>query len=352
MKKFDSRVYSISDLVEWDSNDLLQLSPDFQRRSVWSEKAKSFLVDTIIRGKPIPKMLLTQKLTGKRNIRVVVDGQQRLRSILGFLNGDFKISRAHNKEYAGLTYEQLPSEVKIDILQYEIGVDLLFNMSYEEMLDVFARINSYTVTLNKQERLNAHYLGYFKQTAFTLGLRYVQYFTDAGIITKAKVSRMGEAELASDLLVAIVDGIQTNKNVEAIYKLYEDEPGDLEKASKRFDDVMSYIGALYPANELANTNWSRIHLFYTLFTVVAHAKFGLSELDKNLRLSMNAKTVGKHRVNLDEISVKYDELSKNLQNKHSSARLKKFIDYSRRRTTDTGARVARTEIICHELMNS
>ena len=97
MKKFDTRVYSISDFLEWQNNDLLELSPNFQRRSVWTEKAKPYLIDTIISGKSIPKILISQLLNGLRSIRVVVDGQQRLRAILGFINGDFKISRAHNK---------------------------------------------------------------------------------------------------------------------------------------------------------------------------------------------------------------------------------------------------------------
>ena len=55
MKNFDTRVYSISDFLEWHRNGLLELSPDFQRREVWSEKAKSYLIDTILRGNPFQK---------------------------------------------------------------------------------------------------------------------------------------------------------------------------------------------------------------------------------------------------------------------------------------------------------
>ncbi len=79
MKKFDTRVYSISDFVEWNSSKLLELSPSFQRRSVWSEKAKSYLMDTIIRGKPVPKVLMTQDLKKSKTIRTIIDGQQRIR---------------------------------------------------------------------------------------------------------------------------------------------------------------------------------------------------------------------------------------------------------------------------------
>ena len=84
MKSFDSRTYSINDFVEWDGQKQLVLNPRFQRRAVWSEKAKSYLIDTIIRGKPIPKIFIRQKLnvTTKTSLREVVDGQQRLRTIL------------------------------------------------------------------------------------------------------------------------------------------------------------------------------------------------------------------------------------------------------------------------------
>lgn len=86
MKNFDSRTYSISDFLEWYSNGQLELNPKFQRRSVWDDNARSYLMDTIIRGFPIPKVFIRQKLnvTTRNNIREVVDGQQRLRTILSF----------------------------------------------------------------------------------------------------------------------------------------------------------------------------------------------------------------------------------------------------------------------------
>lgn len=77
MKSFDSRTYSINDFVEWDTAGQLELNPTFQRRNVWSEKAKSYLMDTVVRGKPIPKFFIRQKLnvTTRTSVREVVDGQ-------------------------------------------------------------------------------------------------------------------------------------------------------------------------------------------------------------------------------------------------------------------------------------
>ena len=166
MESFNTRVYSIADFLEWEANGLLELNPEFQRRAVWSEKAKSYLIDTVLRGKPMPKIIISQRMEDARNIRVVVDGQQRLRAILGFVNGDFRIARAHSADFAGYTFDRLPNNVRNSFLQYELGVDVIFDLAYEDILDIFHRINSYTVTLNKQEKINGQYLGYFKQYVF------------------------------------------------------------------------------------------------------------------------------------------------------------------------------------------
>ena len=349
MKNFDTRVYSISDFLEWHNNSLLELSPDFQRRSVWSQNAKSYLIDTIIRGKPIPKILISQKLTGSRTIRVVVDGQQRLRAIIEFIEGSFRISRAHNQEFAGYTYERLPEEVKKDFLQYELGVDLLFDMSYEDILDIFARINTYTVILNTQEKRNAKFVGYFKQYVYNYGYKYVGYFLDGKILTKRRVARMAEAELSAEFYVSLIGGVQTNKNTEQYYKQFEEEPGNLEKVAEQYDTIMSYIREIYSPKDLAQTNWARIHLFYTLFTVIGHCLFGLSGLNPDLRIPINRNLTGKFRVVLDEISLRYDQLADDLDSDNVPEDYRRFIDFSRRRTTDTAARIGRADFVCEQL---
>ena len=127
------------------------------------------------------------------------------------------------------------------------------------MLDIFARINTYSVTLNRQEKLNAKYLGVFKTSAYELGFTYVDYLLDGGVLTEKNVSRMSEAQLASDLLVALVGGVQTVKNIERFYRqneAHETVPQAVAHAISRFRSTMQFIGAIYPATDLKNTNWS------------------------------------------------------------------------------------------------
>jgi hypothetical protein len=344
MKKFDTRVYSISDFIEWNTNKSLDLSPSFQRRSVWSEKAKSYLMDSIIRGKPLPKVLMTQDLKKSKTIRVIIDGQQRIRSILEFVEDSFKIQKAHNEEFCGKFFSNLPEQVKRDFMKYEIGVDVLFDLDYPETLDIFARLNTYSVRLNKQELFNAEYLGYFKQAAYRLGYRYVNYWKEASILSDQKITRMGEAEFASDLLVLFADGIQSNKQVEKYYKLYEDSEGQMPKFETQFDATMSLIGEIYPAKDISRTNFRRVQLFYSLFACVAHSLIGIKNFRTDLRISSIKSKSKKLRVLLDDLSDRYDKEDQNKE-------IQELIDASRRGTTDPKRRTRRSEIISKFLIN-
>jgi hypothetical protein len=80
--------YKVCDFVTWAKAGTLILSPSFQRRSVWPTGAKSFLLDTIVRGLPIPIIFLREQKTDLDSLepkREVVDGQQRIRTVLAFL---------------------------------------------------------------------------------------------------------------------------------------------------------------------------------------------------------------------------------------------------------------------------
>ena len=162
---------------------------------------------------------------------------------------------------------------------------------------------------------------------------------------------MAEADLTSDLLVALVDSVQTNKNIEAFYKEYEDKQGNIEEIEKRFDRIMSYIGSIYKADEIKNTNWSRIHLFYTLFTSLSNMVYGIKGLKPVTKKAINEKSIGKLRNALDNLSAQYDMIALDIDSPEYPQDFKQFIYYSRRGTTDTAARVFRANFLCKKLKN-
>lgn len=174
-------------------------------------------MDTIVRGKPIPKIFIRQKInpSTKASVREVVDGQQRLRTILSFVGDGFTIKKTHNKELGDSFYSQLDEAVQTDILNYEISVDLLVNMSDADVLDVFGRLNSYAGVLNEQERINSNHFGSFKILADRLGRDYYDFWLANGILTGPNILRMGEVTLVADILVALMEGIKSKKQLKS-----------------------------------------------------------------------------------------------------------------------------------------
>lgn len=246
MKNYDSRTYSINDFIEWEERNQLEISPKFQRRSVWSPQAKSFLIDTIIKDKPLPKIFIRATTDPRTRIthREIVDGQQRIRTILSFVKDAFRISKVHSEEYGGMLYSELPETIQADFLKYELSVDLLLDLSDRDVLDIFARLNTYSVSLNKQELLNAKYFGYFKQLVYKLSGDYYSFWINNKIFSDKKIVRMAEAELVTDLLVTIIDGIQPRKGVEKYYQRYDENFENRKQIEQNFNYIMDLIGNL------------------------------------------------------------------------------------------------------------
>lgn len=76
------RTTSIDDILEKTNNKQLDLDPSFQRKDVWAVQDAQKLVISILRGIPLPSIILQKS---KNNVEVVVDGKQRITSILRFV---------------------------------------------------------------------------------------------------------------------------------------------------------------------------------------------------------------------------------------------------------------------------
>lgn len=338
MKNFDSRTYSINDFVEWDAAGQLKLNPKFQRRSVWSEKAKSYLIDTILRGKPIAKVFIRQQInvTTKTSLREVVDGQQRLRTILSFVKDGFQVSRSHNPQYGGVLFSGLPEEVQSQILSFEISVDQLINLPDSEVLDIFNRLNSYAVILNEQEKLNAAHFGPFKLLSDRIGQKYNEYWTNQRILTSSQLVRMGEINLVADLIIAMIEGIKSKKQIKKYYNQYESSfDHNVNELEEKFDRVIQVIVELYPEG-LSETEFRRPVLFYTLFTTVAHRLFDIPGIDNLMGSGGLEVEVGRNRIERVEEIIQANDITTLTRDE------REFRTDASRATTDEAVRRRRT----------
>ena len=345
MKNFDSRTYSINDFVEWEERGLLEISPKFQRRSVWSPQAKSYLIDTILKDKPLPKLFIraTTDPKTKKTTREIVDGQQRIRTILSFIKDGFRISKIHNEEYGGKLYSELPEEIQGDFLKYELSVDLLLDLQDRDILDIFARLNTYSVSLNKQELLNAKYFGYFKQLVYKLSGDFYAFWKENGIFSDRKIMRMAEAELITDLLVVTLEGIQSKKSVEKYYKKYDESFENRKTIENNIKSIFDLIGNLL-GDSLKDTNFKTVPIFYGLFVALYHMNYGIPELDAP-RYFISAEKYSKVRNALDDINAIFED-------EDLSKEYYVFVKSTKDATTDVPARKTRCIFIVNRLFES
>ena len=180
--------------------------------------------------------------TSIKSVREVVDGQQRLDAIFGYIDDAFAVSRTQSSLIGGKRFSGLQDALRQKILSYDISADLLIGADDAQVLQIFARINSYSITLNAQEKRNAKFFGLFKQLAYELGSSHVAFWTNSRILSDQNVARMADAELVSELLVGIMAGLQDKKkSLDRFYELHEDSFQEERQTRLRFEKTLSWL---------------------------------------------------------------------------------------------------------------
>lgn len=356
-QRFNTRNYSVHDFEEWSERGELVLAPKFQRRDVWSDKARSYLVDTILRGKPIPKIYMRQDTNPetRRTVREIVDGQQRLRTVLRFIKDGFKISKAHHEDFRGRYFSGLDKETQRDILKYEFVVDLLQDMPDNEVYDLFARINTYAETLKAQELRNARWFGEFKSSVYLLAKEFVTFLETNRLFTPKQILRMAEAEFISELLLAIQEGIRESQRtvIDNSYKKYDDEFPNRKRHERRFRETMDAIGEIF-GEELPQLEFRATRLFYPLFCAVYHMKFGLPKLTVT-RSPFKIADYPKVKMALegvDELVGKIKAAEDDNEEIALSSEERKFYDAYSEHWVHADKRKTLTEYICKQLVKA
>lgn len=355
-QRFNTRNYSVRDFEEWNERGELVLAPKFQRRDVWSDKARSYLIDTIIRGKPIPKIYMRQDINPetRRTTREIVDGQQRLRTVLSFIKDGFQISKAHRPPKS-LYFSALDEDTKRDILKYEFVVDLLQDMPDNEVYDLFARINTYSEKLKPQELRNAQWFGEFKSSVYLLSKEFRTFLETNKVFTPKQTLRMAEAEFISELLLAIHEGIRERQKsvIDNCYKKYDDKFLNRELHEKRFRETMDIVGGIV-GGDLPQLKFRATRLLYPLFCAVFHLKFGLPRL-RATRSSFKVSDYPKLKMVLERADALIDKLEAAADGDEVDAFTtedRRFYDAYSEHWVHADKRTILTEYICKQLVKT
>lgn len=265
---------SILDLINLFKSDHLNLEPGFQRQSVWTERDRAKLIDSILRNYPLPAIFLYRREENGHLVFDVIDGKQRLESILRFTG---------NMRGRFWTKTQLPGDEDEDWLDwkwlrrvgeqhritgYEIPV-IEVDGEIGDIIDVFVRINSTGKALTRQEQRHARYYNSpFLKEAARLAKRYEAYFLVNGVFSLGQISRMKHVELICELMLSMVQGDVLNKKtaLDRVMKTHSFDGRQIGKASRMVTSALNRVRRMFP--QLKTTRLRQVTDFYSLAVLI------------------------------------------------------------------------------------
>jgi Protein of unknown function DUF262 len=280
MKSWNSSPHPISDIRDWQSLGRLEIRPDFQRKEVWSDAAKIMLMDTILRAIPMPKIFVSSTLKGDQIYRTVIDGQQRISTILAFLKNQFPMEKPYSGEFQGKYFSDLPLEVRNAFLQYRIDFNEAIEFSDEELRETYSRLNKYSVALTKQELRRADFPGDFLRLSENLAL--LDFFETSKIFTVANRRRSADIEFVSELLAGLLAGPQDKRDtLDSFYLSYASwEPQERNATNDRFMRVVADLEKIFKDEfSIASTRFRQKADFYSLVLAVDELQKAGGSLD-------------------------------------------------------------------------
>lgn len=175
--------FTVEGLVnKWRKKQLL--IPGFQRKFIWTQKQSSRLIESFLLGLPVPALFFyTDPDTGEQQ---VIDGQQRLTSVVQFFEGQFKnaamararlfrlVGLGESSKFANCTYKDLedrhiPMFAKLnDAVMRAFVIKQLDPKDATSIYHIFERLNTGGTQLLGQEIRNCVYHGSLNDLICTL----------------------------------------------------------------------------------------------------------------------------------------------------------------------------------------
>lgn len=309
---------TIADIYEKIDTNRLELSPDFQRKFVWTHEHQEEFLDTILHGYPFPEIYVCQGVTDTKKLRTkqkVIDGQQRLTTIKNYIENNFKKGLKVVPSFDSLTEEQ-----REDFLSYQVVVRDIGKVEESLVREIFRRINLTKFKLDDIEIHNAIYDGKFIQIAKELSNEIS--LEDFGVFHESEFTRMADVHFFLLVMSTLERGghFPRDNELEKCIAEFNDEYPNAHKIKSQILKAISIIQAL---NLDLDSIWFRKSCFFTLVTELCKTDI----LPDNLTERLN----------------KFDEIvlnSKYMKNTDHGL----FYHYMYSGTNDRKARVTRSEI--------
>jgi hypothetical protein len=267
----------ISWFLDLYSNDQLNLDPPYQRRSVWSPKDRRYFLDTIFRGYPSPSIFLHKQVIDGKTIYSVVDGKQRLETILRFADNKISIDKNFGDiRLAGKRWKSIKRDEDLSrsFWDYVIPVEQTNIIDTNMVNEVFDRLNRNALKLVDQELRHAKFDGWF--ITFVETEAESPEWEQLGVVTTARAKRMKDVQFLSELLIVQLKGEVGGFDQEEIstyYAKYEDlldldGPFDEYAVKNKFYNSKKYLLELEKSGSIISKFATDFTDLYSLWAVV------------------------------------------------------------------------------------
>lgn len=228
-------------------NEQLDLEPPYQRKSVWSTKDRKFFLDTIFRNYPAPPVFIHRTVSDQGYTSYhVVDGKQRLETILKFFNNEISVdSNFGDINLDGKKFQDLTANYKRKFWDYTLVVDFIDSIDGKNIEEVFDRVNRNARNLQPQELRHARYNGWFVN--FVENDANEDFWWDYKITTRSRDRRMKNVQFISELFIVLlknnIAGFDQDE-IDAIYAEYDDIDEKTDQGIFNLEDFTSQINVM------------------------------------------------------------------------------------------------------------
>lgn len=277
MFRYDDTKKTINEIHTMFKEGSLIVDDSYQRRSVWGEKDKVRLIETILLQMIVPELFFwrakTDPQTGS-SITHIVDGQQRIKAISEFANGQFKLSErylineAKKDQFKDKFFNDLSDAEKTNFWNYTLVViDIKSETERNEIVDVFNRLNLTNYSLNSQEKRHTK-SGLFAELAEEIASE--PFWGNYKLFSGVDVKRMKDVEFCANLIVLQQKGIIDQINQQVLNDAYADMQ---EEYPNKNEDKESIIKAISGVEQLIVSEEMMLFArrktqLYTLFSLV------------------------------------------------------------------------------------
>jgi hypothetical protein len=267
--------YTVVDYLGRMSRKELTINRDYQRTDqVWPDAARSFLIESMLLGYPIPKLSIREMtdLVTQATAHEIVDGQQRSKAIEAFYANKFAISKKSElQEARGCYYKDLDPDLQRKFTGFRLTADIFVGASNEEIIELFRRINSYTMSLNPEEHRHASFQGDMKWFIYRLSKDLQRFLESFGVLGVKQLARMQDCKLVAEITHALLNGIQTT-TAGMLNAMYKDKNSNFPEADWVKELVNDAVGEIREMPYIVGTKLTKPYNFYCLMLAVIHAK--------------------------------------------------------------------------------